>query len=64
MAIKGRVVHNARRRIEHDVYWRSHGCKRTKGHANPCVCTCGDVLKKADTPYGDDAETAVAHPHY
>lgn len=43
----------------HDVFWGSHGCRRRKGHANPCRCTCGTWY--LGTPcYGDDAVTAVA----
>jgi hypothetical protein len=48
----------------HDVYWGSHGCKRTRGHANPCICGCKTTI--ADHPdvffYGDDKATAVTDP--
>ena len=54
------------KRIRHDVYWGSHGCARTKGHANPCRCECktslpGDLSKSY--VFGDDKDTAVSDPH-
>jgi hypothetical protein len=47
---------------QHNVFWGSHGCRRRKGHANPCRCTCGDWLKPGDQTYGNDADTAVPKP--
>jgi hypothetical protein len=46
----------------HDVFWGSHGCKKRRGHANPCVCVCGDVYAGTYYVYGNDKETAVAKP--
>lgn len=45
----------------HYVYWGSHGCKRVKGHVNPCICTCNDVYGGTHV-YGDHSSTAVAKP--
>jgi hypothetical protein len=43
----------------HDVFWGSHGCKRTYGHANPCICVCNDVYSGTHV-YGDDMDSAVS----
>lgn len=45
----------------HNVFWGTHGCKRTYGHANPCLCDCKTTIP-ADymhNVYGDDKDTAV-----
>jgi hypothetical protein len=47
----------------HDVYWGTHGCDRTKGHANPCLCDCKTTLPlDHEYVFGDDAATAVRDP--
>lgn len=48
----------------HDVYWGTHGCERTKGHANPCKCECGWTIPVGHAHvFGDDSDTAVENPH-
>lgn len=47
----------------HDVYWGSHGCKRVKGHAIPCICDCNMTLPTGHLyVFGDDKDTAVFDP--
>jgi len=46
----------------HDVFWATHGCNKIRGHANPCRCSCGEVLPAGCVPYGDDRDSAVHAP--
>lgn len=42
----------------HRVYWGSHGCKKHRKHTGVCVCSCGEVLTKEWSHYGEDFTTA------
>jgi len=47
----------------HEVYWGTHGCKRRKGHANPCKCGCGVTLPTGhEHVFGDHKDSAVFNP--
>jgi len=46
----------------HDVFWATHACNRIRGHANPCRCSCGEVLPAGCVPYGNDQDSAVHAP--
>lgn len=51
------------KRVEHDVFWGTHGCKRTRGHENPCICDCKTPLPTGHLyVFGDDKGTAVFNP--
>jgi phage tail protein X len=47
----------------HQVYWGTHGCTRVKGHANPCLCWCGQALPTGhEYVFGLDQDTAIPDP--